>query len=58
MSEFIALRIMKAKDVGGTEAGQTKYRGYFIITSLYLAYKEDCDTILISENYGDCIVTE
>ena len=57
MSEFIALRIMKAYDTYGLEAGQAKYRGYFITTNLYLAYKADCDTILIAEGYSDVIVT-
>jgi hypothetical protein len=30
MSAFIALQIMKAYDTYGLEAGQAKYRGYFI----------------------------
>jgi len=57
MSAFIALQIMKAYDNGGLEAGQAKYRGYFITTKLYLKYKPDCDTILITEGHEDLIVT-
>lgn len=57
MPEFIALKIMNAKDAGGTVAGQEKYRVYFIRTKVYRRYKADVDTILEAEDYGDCIVT-
>ncbi|NRU52596.1 hypothetical protein [Clostridium beijerinckii] len=57
MSTFIALQIMKAYDTNGLEAGQAKYRGYFISTKLYLAYKADCDTILTTDGYSQVIVT-
>lgn len=57
MSAFIAMQIMKAYDNGGLLTGQAKYRGYFITTKLYLKYKADCDTILITEGHEDLIVT-
>jgi hypothetical protein len=57
MATFIALQIMKAYDTNGLEAGQAKYRGYFITTKLYLACKADCDTILTTDGYSNCIVT-
>lgn len=55
---FIATRVKEAKDKGGLEAGQAKYRDYFVKTKLYLKYKETTDEILITEGYGDCIVTQ
>ena len=53
---FIAKMIMEAKEKGGLEAGQAKYRGYFITTKLYVKYKAATDEILITEGHGDCIV--
>lgn len=57
MAPFIALVIMQARDAGGAQAGQAKYRAYFINTNLYLRFKPDVDTILQTDGYGDCIVT-
>jgi hypothetical protein len=64
MPTFIANRIIAAANVS-LEAGQQKYRVYFINTSLYLKYKPDVDTILETTDsdqypngYGECIVTE
>lgn len=57
MSAFIALQIIKRAKISLTD-GQAKYRGYFITTKLYEAYRADCETILITEGYADCIVTE
>jgi hypothetical protein len=63
MVTFIANRIIKAANTS-LEAGQEKYRVYFINTTLYLAYKADVDTILDTtytpqypDGYGACIVT-
>jgi hypothetical protein len=57
MATFISQRIMDAADVS-LENGQAKYRAYFIDTAIYLRYKSDVDTILNTDGYGDCIVTE
>jgi hypothetical protein len=57
MAEFIASRIIKARQTS-LEAGQTKYRAYFINTTLYADWKNDVDTILTTDGYGDCIVTD
>ena len=45
MATFIARRIMKEAGKS-TEAGQKKYRAYFVRTSLYKNWKEEVDTIL------------
>lgn len=58
MVERIASKIIEAKDLDGTLAGQNKYKAYFVNTRLYLRYKADVDNILILDGYGDCIVTE
>jgi hypothetical protein len=64
MATFIASRIILAANIS-LEAGQQKYRVYFINTTLYLAYKADVDIILQTtytlqypDGYGECIVTE
>lgn len=57
MVTFIALSITRAGDIS-VEKGQDKYRAYFINTSLYLRYKADVDTILMTDGYDFCIVTE
>lgn len=56
MVAFIADRIMLEANKS-LELGQEKYRAYFINTSLYLKYKQDVDTILQTDGYGDVIVT-
>ena len=56
MITFIAKRIMEARATS-LEAGQNKYRAYFINTSLYLRYKDGVDTILQTDGFSDCIVT-
>lgn len=61
MVTYIAEKIMDAYDKGGLDAGQTKYRAYFVRKSalkIYGKYKEDVDTILITDGYEDCIVEE
>ena len=55
MTTFIARMIMREADKS-IEAGQKKYRAYFIKTSLYKNWKEDVDTILITDGYEDVIV--
>lgn len=55
MTTFIARMIMKEADKS-IEAGQKKYRAYFVKTKLYKNWKEDVDTILITDNYDDVIV--
>ena len=35
------------------EAGQKKYRAYFVNTKLYKNWKEDVDTIFITDGYED-----
>lgn len=55
MTTFIARMIMKEADKS-IEAGQKKYRAYFVKTQLYKNWKEDVDTILITDGYDDVIV--
>ena len=55
MTTFIARMIMKEADKS-IEAGQKKYRAYFVKTKLYKNWKEDVDTILITDGYDDVIV--
>ena len=58
MVSFIAKMIMQQADKS-IEAGQDKYRAYFINTSLYLKYKDSVDAILSENGYcSECIVTE
>lgn len=56
MAPFIAMMIIKARKTS-LEAGQEKYRAYFINTKLYAQFQEDVNTILETEGHGDCIVT-
>ena len=53
METFIASMIMKAADIS-QEAGQEKYRSYFLKTKLYARYQEAVDTILRTTSGGDC----
>lgn len=57
MSTFIAERIMEQAD-RSIEAGQNKYRAYFVKTKLYEKWRNDVETILITDGYEECIVTE
>ena len=57
MVTFIAGRIELARETS-LEAGQEKYRAYFVNTSLYLKWKGEVDAILMQDEHGDCIVTE
>ena len=56
MVTFIALAIEQSRKIS-LEAGQAKYRAYFINTTRYAAFKTDVDEILTLDGYGDCIVT-
>lgn len=57
MTTFIARMIIKARQ-RSLEAGQAKYRAYFVRTHIYADYKADVDTILTTDGYADVIVTE
>ena len=57
MSAFIARMIIREADKS-IARGQAKYRAYFINTKLYANYKADVDTILTTDGYAECIVTE
>ena len=52
MTTFIASRIMEKS----IEAGQKKYRAYFVKTRLYKRWKDNVDTILKTDGYEDVIV--
>ena len=53
MTTFIASRIMEEADKS-IEAGQKKYRAYFVKTRLYKRWKDN--TILKTDGYEDVIV--
>ncbi len=57
MATFIAQMVMKEADVS-LEAGQAKYRAYFVNTKLYTKWQADTNAILEAEGYLNCIVTE
>ena len=57
MVTFIASRIMEEADKS-TEAGQKKYRAYFVKTRLYKRWKDDVDTILKTDGYDEVIVED
>lgn len=57
MSAFIARMVMQQADISLAK-GQAKYKAYFVNTSLYAKWQSDVDTILTTEGYADCIVTE
>ena len=56
MAPFIAMMIMRARETS-LDAGQARYRAYFVNTAIYLRFKLDVDTILTTEDKEDCIVT-
>lgn len=55
MVTFIASKIMEEADKS-TEAGQKKYRAYFVKTRLYKRWKDNVDTILKTDGYDEVIV--
>lgn len=56
MTTFIAGRIELARETS-LEAGQEKYRAYFIKTKIYEKYRQEVEAILTQDGKGDCIVT-
>jgi hypothetical protein len=63
MATFIAQRIIAQADIS-LEAGQAKYRAYFVKTKLYASYQDEVNSILETTDsakypsgYGECIVT-
>lgn len=56
MAKVIADNIIKAAKVS-LEAGQEKYRAYFVKYTWYKAYKAAVDARLTAAGYKDCIVT-
>ena len=57
MAPFIALMIMQA-GARSMKEGQDRYRAYFINTPIYERFRTDVDTILQTDGYGECIVSE
>ena len=57
MNTFIARMIMVQADKN-LKAGQDKYRAYFVRTKLYEKRRNDVETILITDGYEECIVSE
>lgn len=55
MTTFIASRIIEEADKS-VEAGQKKYRAYFVKTRLYKRWKDNVDTILKTDGYDEVIV--
>jgi hypothetical protein len=55
MATFIAQRVIAAAKTS-LVAGRAKYQAYFIATTLYLASKNEVDSILTTDGYTDCIV--
>ena len=55
MTTFIASRIMEEANKS-VEAGQKKYRAYFVKTRLYKRWKDNVDTILKTDDYDEIIV--
>ena len=56
MTTFIARRIIEEADKS-IEAGQKKYRAYFVKTRLYKIWKDNVDTILKTDSYDE-VITE
>jgi hypothetical protein len=56
MADFIAARIIEAREIS-LEAGQEKYRAYFVNTTRYVSFQSAVNAILIQNNCEDCIVT-
>lgn len=57
MGAFITRMIMKQRDIS-LEAGQNKYKAYFVNTTMYAKWQEDVNALLTEKGYEDCIVTE
>lgn len=57
MGAFITRMIMKQRDIS-LEAGQAKYKAYFVNTTMYTKWHEEVNTLLTEKGCSDCIVTE
>lgn len=57
MDKFIAKMIETQADTS-LEKGQEKYRAYFVVTTIYVKWKESVDSILASDGYANCIVSK
>ena len=57
MNTFISRMIM-VQAYKNLKAGQDKYRDYFVRTKLYEKWRNDVETILITDGYEECIVSE
>ena len=57
MYKFIS-RMIEESVKESLEAGQNKYRAYFINTILYAKYKEKVDKKLIADGFKEVIVTK
>ena len=56
MAKVIANNIIKAANAS-LEAGQEKYRAYFVKYTWYARYQADVNALLTAAGYKDCIVT-
>ena len=56
MVGYIVKTIKRARAIS-LEAGQAKYRAYFVNTLNYAEEKIDLDVILGTDGFADCIVT-
>ena len=57
MVTFMASRIIEEAEKS-VEAGQKKYRAYFVKTRLYKRWKDNVDTILKTDDYDEVIVED
>ena len=57
MTTFIASRIIEEAEKS-VEAGQKKYRAYFVKTRLYKRWKDEVDIILDTDGYDEVIVED
>jgi hypothetical protein len=55
MTTFIAQRIELARETS-LEAGQAKYKAFFVNTKIYEKWRLDVESILKVDGYEDCIV--
>lgn len=56
MTTFIAKRIMEQADKS-VEAGQNKYRAYFVKIKIYEKWREEVESILVTDGYEECIIS-
>ena len=55
---YMARKIKEAHDEQGLLTAQNIYRTLFVTTQFYAMYKADVDMVLVTDGYGDCVVTE